>query len=58
MSGGANSSSAKRDRQIVLHILGEVDSGHAAFPEAIFDPVAVGEGRGEASDDLDHGRLR
>src|SRR5437899_1751024 len=43
------------DFALVLQILGEIDRGHSAAAELAFDGVAVGEGRGEAREDLTHG---
>ncbi len=47
-----------RDLAFVLEILSEVDGRHAAFAQAAFDLVAIGEGGREAFGDLGHGALR
>ena len=39
---------------VVLQILGEVHSGHAAFANVAFDPIAVGESGRDAGSDLGH----
>ena len=44
-----------RNLAVVLQVLGEVDGRHAAFAQMALDPVAVGEGGGEAGRDLSHG---
>ena len=38
----------ERHLALVLEVLGQVDGGHAALAELPLDPVAVGEGGGEA----------
>jgi hypothetical protein len=42
------------DLAVVLQIFGEIDGGHAAFAEAAFDAVAIGEGRGDLCGDFSH----
>ena len=46
-----------RDLAVVLEVLGQVDRGHPALAELALDPVAVGEGRGEASRNWRHAHL-
>jgi hypothetical protein len=46
-----------RDLAMVLEVLGEVDGGRAARAEFALEAVAVGQGRGQASRSVAHGRI-
>ncbi len=43
-----------RDLAVVLHVVGEVDRGHAAGAELALDRVAVGQRRGQAFERIRH----
>ena len=44
-----------RDLPIVLQVLGEEHRGHPSFAQLAFDPVTIGEERGEPLGDVSHG---
>ena len=43
-----------RHLAVVLQVVGQIDRGHAALAELALEPVAVGEGGGEAGRDFAH----
>ena len=45
----------ERDPALVLEVAGERNRGHAALADFALDPVAVGEGGGEAGGVIRHG---
>ena len=47
-----------RDLAVVLEVVGEVDRGHAALAQLALKAVAVGEGGGEAGENVGHFRSR
>ena len=44
----------ERDLAVVAQVVGQVDGGHAAGAELALDPVAVGEGGGQAREGIRH----
>ena len=44
----------KRDRAVVLEVLGEVDRGHAPAPELALDAVPVRQGRRQLQKHVTH----
>ncbi len=53
-SGQIGTQDLYRHLAVVLHILGEIDSRHAAGAEFAFDLVFAGEGGREAGEDVSH----
>ena len=45
----------ERDLPVVLHVLGEVDGGHAAAPELALEGVAITEDVGQCGHHVGHG---